>query len=68
MPTTFDDVKVGRIFIDLNNPRHEPFTAREAPADAAILVRFVGHQGAARIGVYGDQWVQIAPLNTIDME
>lgn len=27
MPVTFDDVKVGRIFIDLNNPRHEPFTS-----------------------------------------
>jgi hypothetical protein len=33
MPTTLDDVKIGRVFIDLNNPRHEPFTSEPQAID-----------------------------------
>jgi hypothetical protein len=40
MAVTFDDVRVGRIFIDLNNPRHEPFTSE--PQAVEYLCRTEG--------------------------
>ena len=51
-PTTLDDVKLGRVFLDLENPRHEPFTSE--PQTIEYLCEFEGVYPLARdIAVHG---------------
>src|SRR5579863_9558509 len=44
------------------------FVAGEALADTAVLVRLVGHQGASLIGMGENDRMQVAGLDTINVE